>query len=374
MPRPPPQLPPIRRRVRPRMPVGRTRTSGPQETGRVGVNVSEGAAVAVIGSGVAGLTAAYELQRGGLAVTLYEADHRLGGHAHTQQVTTPDGRTLALDTGFIVHNERTYPHLLRLFGELGVATQPSEMSMSVRCLGCGLEYAGARGPGGLFAQPGALLRGRYLRMLAEVPRFHRRARRLLASAGGGEPTLAEFLRANGFSGYFAAHFLDPAGRRRLVLPGRLGRRLSGPLPVHVPGPPRHALGHRLPHLAHGRRRLAHLRRSGSPPRSPRCADGAPVRAVLRHAGRRRDRHRRRAARAVRRRGHRHPPRPGAAPAGRPDRGRAPGCSAPSTTRATRPCCTPTRRCCRAPTAPAPPGTTCCRPATAARDRSRSATT
>ncbi|NEE54620.1 amine oxidase, partial [Streptomyces sp. SID8455] len=84
-----------------------------------------------------------------------------------------------VDSGFIVHNRRTYPHLLRLFDELGVATQESEMSMSVRCEGCGLEYAGARGPAGLLAQPRSLLRGPYLRMLAEVPRFHRAARALL---------------------------------------------------------------------------------------------------------------------------------------------------------------------------------------------------
>ncbi|WP_035802059.1 NAD(P)/FAD-dependent oxidoreductase [Kitasatospora mediocidica] len=168
--------------------------------------------MAVVGSGVAGLTAAYELERGGAAVTLFEADQRLGGHAHTQQVTALDGRPLALDTAFLVHNDRTYPHLLRLFGDLGISTQDSEMSMSVRCLGCGLEYAGARGPGGLFAQSSALVRGRYLRMLTEVPRFHRRARRLLAAPsaeGADEPTLAEFVRAGGFSPYFTRHFLTP---------------------------------------------------------------------------------------------------------------------------------------------------------------------
>ena len=107
---------------------------------------------AVVGSGVAGLTAAYLLQRTH-DVTLFEADDRLGGHAHTHDVATPDGRVVAVDTGFIVHNERTYPNLLRLFGELGVATQPTEMSMSITCEGCGLEYAGARGLSGLFAQP-----------------------------------------------------------------------------------------------------------------------------------------------------------------------------------------------------------------------------
>lgn len=78
--------------------------------------------VAVVGSGVAGLTAAYVLQ-GRHRVTLYEAAGRLGGHAHTHEVHTAAGDLLRIDTGFIVHNERTYPNLLRLFRELGVATQ-----------------------------------------------------------------------------------------------------------------------------------------------------------------------------------------------------------------------------------------------------------
>ena len=86
--------------------------------------------IAVVGAGVAGLTAAHLLQRVA-EVTLYEADDRLGGHAHTHDVSTPDG-VLPVDSGFIVHNERTYPTLMRLFGELGVSTQPSDMSMSVR--------------------------------------------------------------------------------------------------------------------------------------------------------------------------------------------------------------------------------------------------
>ncbi|WP_078861098.1 FAD-dependent oxidoreductase [Streptomyces rubellomurinus] len=165
--------------------------------------------MAVVGAGVAGLTAAYELQRAGVRVELFEANDRLGGHAHTQQATGGDGRTVPLDTGFLVHNERTYPQLIRLFGELGVETRESDMSMSVRCQGCGLEYAGARGPAGLFAQPGALLRGRYLRMLAEVPRFHRAARRLLADPDASDPSLREFLAAGGYSRYFVHHFMNP---------------------------------------------------------------------------------------------------------------------------------------------------------------------
>ncbi|MBV1946169.1 NAD(P)/FAD-dependent oxidoreductase [Streptomyces sp. BV129] len=164
--------------------------------------------IAVVGSGVAGLTAAHVLRRAH-HVTLYEADDRLGGHAHTHDLITPDGRIDRVDSGFIVHNRRTYPNLLRLFRELGVATQESEMSMSVRCEGCGLEYAGARGAGGLLAQPRNLLRGPYLRMLAEVPAFHRSARALLERAPGSTLTLGQFLDRAGFSPYFRAHFMTP---------------------------------------------------------------------------------------------------------------------------------------------------------------------
>ncbi|MBV7673911.1 FAD-dependent oxidoreductase [Streptomyces halstedii] len=164
---------------------------------------------AVVGSGVAGLTAAYVLGRAH-DVTLHEADGRLGGHAHTHELTSTDGRTHRVDSGFIVHNRRTYPYLLRLFGELGVATQESEMSMSVRCEGCGLEYAGARGAAGLFARPGSAVRGPYLRMLAEVLRFHRAARALLGRPEGETPlTLGQFATRGRFSGYFTAHFLTP---------------------------------------------------------------------------------------------------------------------------------------------------------------------
>jgi predicted NAD/FAD-binding protein/DUF1365 family protein len=164
--------------------------------------------VAVVGSGVSGLTAAHIISRSA-PVTLFEADDRLGGHADTHRVTTPDGHELAIDTGFIVHNERTYPTLLRLFRELGVETQPSEMSMSVRDDASGLEYAGALGARGLFPTRANLGRPAYLRMLAEVPRFHRAARRLLATPEGDDQTLAAFLRQHHFSAYFRRHFMEP---------------------------------------------------------------------------------------------------------------------------------------------------------------------
>ncbi|MFB6706828.1 NAD(P)/FAD-dependent oxidoreductase [Streptomyces sp. NPDC056333] len=166
---------------------------------------------AVVGSGVAGLTAAHVLGRAH-EVTLYESDERIGGHAHTHDLAASDGQMHRVDSGFIVHNRRTYPYLLRLFAELGVATQESEMSMSIRCEGCGIEYAGGRGPAGLLARPRTALRAPYLRMLAEVPRFHRAARSLLDTGDEGEgcgPTLGEFAARGRFSPYFTAHFLTP---------------------------------------------------------------------------------------------------------------------------------------------------------------------
>jgi predicted NAD/FAD-binding protein/DUF1365 family protein len=164
--------------------------------------------IAVVGSGVAGLTAAYVASRTA-HVTLYEADDRLGGHADTHDVVDPTtGRTLHIDTGFIVHNPRTYPVLLRLFAELGVATQPSEMSMSIADEGSDLEWAGALGRRGLFPTSANLRKPRYLAMLAEIPLFHQRARALL-SVESDTRTLREFLADGRFSRYFVRHFMEP---------------------------------------------------------------------------------------------------------------------------------------------------------------------
>ena len=165
--------------------------------------------VAVIGSGVAGLTAAYVLRRD-CDVTVFEHDGRIGGHAHTHSV--PDGETThRVDTGFIVHNDRTYPLLRRLFGELDVAVHPTEMSMSIHCDGCGLEYAGGRGGKGIFAQRRRLLDVRYLRMLLAVKKFGRLAQALLdAEESASDPqTYGDFLRVHGFSDYFISHYAIP---------------------------------------------------------------------------------------------------------------------------------------------------------------------
>ncbi len=184
--------------------------------------------VAVIGAGVSGLTAAYLLSRTH-DVTLFEAEDRLGGHAHTHDVTDSDGRQHAVDSGFIVHNDVTYPWLRKLFGELDVEVRPTEMSMSVRCEGCGLEYAGGRGLRGVFAQPRRLIDPRFARMLWQVRRFHRRALAFLRTTDDENlTTYGEFLEREGFSRYFIAHYAVPvvscvwsAGRETtLVYPAR----------------------------------------------------------------------------------------------------------------------------------------------------------
>src|SRR5689334_12857461 len=183
---------------------------------------------AVIGAGVSGLTAAYLLSRTH-DVTLFEAEDRLGGHAHTHDVTDSDGRQHAVDSGFIVHNDVTYPWLRKLFGELGVQVRPAEMSMSVRCEGCGLEYAGGRGLRGVFAQRRLLIDPRFLRMLWQVQRFHRRALAFLRTTDEQNlATYGEFLERERFSGYFIAHYAVPVvscvwsagGETALVYPAR----------------------------------------------------------------------------------------------------------------------------------------------------------
>src|SRR5665648_810348 len=165
--------------------------------------------VAVIGSGVSGLTAAYLLDRTH-DVALFEADDRLGGHAHTHDLTASDGSEHAVDSGFIVHNDRTYPWLRKLFADLEVEVRPTEMSMSVRCEGCGLEYAGGRGPQGILAQPRRLLDPRFVRMLLQVKRFHRRATAFLQANDDGDlTTYGEFLKRERFSEHFVAHYAVP---------------------------------------------------------------------------------------------------------------------------------------------------------------------
>jgi predicted NAD/FAD-binding protein len=172
-------------------------------------NFGDRRAIAVVGAGVAGLTAAYVLAQQH-EVTLYEADDRLGGHAHTHDVTDPAGNVLAVDTGFIVHNDRTYPHLRRLFGELGVQTRPTEMSMSIHDELSGVEFAGGRGAKGVFAQPRRALDPRFMSVLVQIKRFQMRANAFLSRTDDSDQTTyGEFLRTHRFSDAFTRLYAVP---------------------------------------------------------------------------------------------------------------------------------------------------------------------
>jgi predicted NAD/FAD-binding protein len=163
--------------------------------------------VAIIGTGIAGNVAAYRLAPHH-DITVYEADHRIGGHTNTIDVETDDGRW-AVDTGFIVFNDWTYPKFIALLDELGVRSQPSNMSFSVRDEQSGLEYNGAS-LNTLFAQRGNLLRPSFHRMLLDILRFNREAPALLEERGN-RITLGDYLEANRYSRQFIDHYIVPMG-------------------------------------------------------------------------------------------------------------------------------------------------------------------
>jgi predicted NAD/FAD-binding protein len=163
--------------------------------------------IAVIGSGISGMVAAYHLSRAH-DVTVYEAGDRIGGHTHTVDVEWR-GRDYAVDTGFIVFNDWTYPNFIRLIDELGVPWQPSDMSFSVRCESSGLEYNGTS-LNSLFAQRRNIARPSFLRMVADIMRFNRRAPRLL-EGGSDSLTLGAYLDREGYSSYFIEHYIIPMG-------------------------------------------------------------------------------------------------------------------------------------------------------------------
>lgn len=155
--------------------------------------------IAIIGSGITGLGAAYVLSHAH-EVEVFERDARAGGHANT---VLHEG--LALDTGFLVHNEPNYPLLCRLLRELGVATQASEMSFSVSCAGCGLEYSGRRP----FAQRRNAANPRFLALLSEIGRWLRTAAGSLEAGDYEARTLASYLDEHRYSTRFRQHFLIP---------------------------------------------------------------------------------------------------------------------------------------------------------------------
>jgi uncharacterized protein len=162
----------------------------------------------VVGGGISGLTAAYVLQRTH-HVTLFEADHRVGGHAHTHDVATSSGETVPVDSGFIVLNDRTYPLLRRLFAELGVRTRPTEMSMNISCAGCGLSYTGGRKVDGIFSQRRRAFDPDFWRLLLQVRSFQRQALAFLDRQPTSEVTYADFLDRRGFDRHFVTHYALP---------------------------------------------------------------------------------------------------------------------------------------------------------------------
>lgn len=162
--------------------------------------------IAVVGSGIAGLSAAWLLSRGH-RVTLYEGGSRFGGHSNTVAVSEAAGR-LAIDTGFIVFNERTYPNLTALFGHLGIATQESEMSFAVSRDAGGFEYSGGDVKG-LLAQPRNLLRPRFWSMLRDLLRFYRQAPREMARLEREGTSLGAYLAARGYGAAFREDHLLP---------------------------------------------------------------------------------------------------------------------------------------------------------------------
>jgi uncharacterized protein len=161
--------------------------------------------IAVVGTGIAGLASAWLLSPRH-EVHVFERRARLGGHTHTVEVPS-NGRSLGIDTGFIVHNEATYPLLVRLLDQLGVATQPSDMSWSLRCERCALEYAG--NAAGVFAQPRNLADPTHLRMLTDIQRFNRIGRRLADDPRAGGVPLGRFLLQARFGHGFTHHYLLP---------------------------------------------------------------------------------------------------------------------------------------------------------------------
>jgi predicted NAD/FAD-binding protein len=165
--------------------------------------------IAIIGSGISGLTSAYLLNRSH-EITLFEASDWIGGHTHTVQVTV-NGQRHAVDTGFIVFNDWTYPHFIRLLGELGVRFKPTEMSFSVRDPDSGLEYNGNT-LNSLFSQRSNLLSPGFWGMLRDILRFNREAQRDLAEQRIAEhTTLGDYLRSNGYGKRFTEHYIVPMG-------------------------------------------------------------------------------------------------------------------------------------------------------------------
>ena len=165
--------------------------------------------VAIIGAGIAGLTAAYKLSPN-CDVTVFESASRIGGHTSTVDISH-EGQEWAIDTGFIVFNERTYPNFIALLKELNVAVQKTEMSFSVSCQDSGLEYGG-NNLNTLFAQRRNIINPYFLWLVKDILRFNKDSvLDLQAGKISVDQTLGEYLTANSYSKGFIRHYLIPMG-------------------------------------------------------------------------------------------------------------------------------------------------------------------
>ncbi|EIC83795.1 NAD(P)/FAD-dependent oxidoreductase [Serratia sp. M24T3] len=167
--------------------------------------------VAIIGSGISGLSSAWMLSQRQPAceITVFEANATLGGHTATVDIKLGQ-RDYAIDTGFIVYNQKTYPRFIALLAQLGIIGQPTEMSFSVHNPDSKLEYNGHT-LNTLFAQRRNLFKPKFWRFIREILRFNTLCKQRLQQPQGQEETLADLLHQNGFSDYFALHYVLPMG-------------------------------------------------------------------------------------------------------------------------------------------------------------------
>ena len=163
--------------------------------------------IAIIGSGISGLTAAYLLNHDH-EITLYEANDHIGGHTHTHDIEI-EGKIWAVDSGFIVYNERTYPNFIRILDELGVERKPTRMGFSVKSVSNDLEYAG-HSLDGLFSQRRNLIRPSFWRMIKSILRFKKESEEQLNELPL-DMTIGSFLEKNHYPSEFIEHFIIPMG-------------------------------------------------------------------------------------------------------------------------------------------------------------------
>ncbi|RYE66181.1 MAG: FAD-dependent oxidoreductase, partial [Rhizobiaceae bacterium] len=174
--------------------------------------------IAVVGSGISGMSAAWLLAKAH-DVTMFEAADRIGGHSHTVDFDA-SGRTVSVDTGFIVYNEVTYPNLTALFRHLDVPTTASSMSFAVSLDDGGFEYSGGTGFG-LFAQKSNIVSPRFWSMMRDLVRFYRNAPRDLSTMGG--LSLDDYLDRHHYGRAFRDDHLYPMAAAIWSMPaGKVG--------------------------------------------------------------------------------------------------------------------------------------------------------